>query len=311
MDGVYGLLQYFNKLEKEFHRYYVEVIRDGSEEAVHKLRLNMKKQTAFFHLLEYLDPSFSTERALEAYDKLYKKAGKVRNRQVEHSIARRGEKLLKLEQNFSRWLEERTDERREQLRQYGTQFTLMPVRRLASLVRNRINYLPADHLRDRLQTYFGYLFTAVRDQIPLALGEEVQLHQLRKLIKELFFNLHLLQDLCTKKVWTKKQVKPIDSLQKLLGQWHDSFFTLARIRRGEEPCPDKMLRHLEKRRTTYLKKIREKLDALPQMLDELEKKVNAALLREEVALPPPSPRPTKKSKTRPSYKQLNVGERTK
>lgn len=311
MDCVNGLLQYFTNLEKDFHHYYVDVLRDGAEEAIHQLRLNMKKQTAFFHLLEYLDPSFSTERALEAYDQLYKKAGKVRNIQVERSIVRREEKLLKLERAFSQWLDGRARERTDQLLEYGSEFSLLPVRRLASLVRSRINFLPAEHLRDQLQAYFGQLFTAVRKQAPLALLEEAQIHPLRKLIKELFFNIHLLNSLCTKKGLTKKDIKAVDDLQHLLGQWHDSFFALARIYDGEEPCPEKMLRHLEKKRAGYLKRIQAKLDALPLMIDELEKKLNAVLLREEVALPPPTAEPPKKRKTRPSYTQLNAGERTK
>ena len=312
MKCVDGLLEYFTELEKDFHHYYINVLQRCEEEDVHQLRLNMKRQVAFFHLLESLDPSFSTAKALEAYGKLYKKAGKVRDYQVEKKVVRREEKLLKLQHHFSDWLAEQERKRRDKLQSYETEHSLVRVHRLSKLVRNRVQYLSEETFKPSLQAYFERLFAKVREAITPENRSEAHFHELRKRIKVLFYNLELIDQLCTTTHLAKKHMKALDSLQKLLGNWHDRYFTLERIEQGQEQCPAPLKTRLEQEKADFVGRIEQRLEKVPELIDRLEASLRR-LLKSEPLEPSDRPKSARKpkSKTRSSYSQMNVGEQTK
>ncbi len=311
MKCVEGLLEYFSELEKDFHHYYVNVLQRCEEEDVHQLRLNMKRQVAFFHLLEFLEPSFSTSKALEAYGKIYKKAGKVRDYQVEKKVVRREEELLKLQHHFSDWLAEQERKQRDKLQSYEEEHSLVRVHRLSKLVRNRLQYLPEDGFKSRLEAYFADLLAKVREIIAPEMRSEDHFHDLRKRIKVLYYNLALINSLCTKTHLAKRPMKSLDSFQKLLGNWHDRYFTLSRIEEGQEQCPEPLVARLKQEKADYAGKIERRLEKAPELVDRLEASLRR-LLKTEPLEPGERPRSRKpKSKTRSSYSQVNVGERTK
>jgi len=311
MKCVDDLLDYYTALEKNFHHYYVEVLHRCEEEDVHQLRLNMKRQVAFFHLLEFLDPTFHSSKALEAYGKLYKKAGKVRDYQVEKKVVRREEELLKLQHHFSDWLSEQERRQRDKLQSYEEEQSLLRVRRLSKLVRNRLRYLPEQEFKTMLADYFAGLFAKVREVIGPEYRSEAHFHDLRKRIKVLFYNLDLINTLCTTTQLAKKHMKSLDSFQKLLGNWHDRYFTLTRIEGGQEQCPAPLKARLEQEKAAYVTRIEQRLEKIPALIDRLEVSLRR-LLKSEPLEPSTLPRPSKpKSKTRISYSQVNVGEQTK
>lgn len=311
MNCVDGLLNHFKELEKDFHHHYVEVMEHCEPETVHQLRLNMKRQLAFFNLLEFLDESFSTERAMEAYGKLYKKAGKVRDFQVEQSVVHHHEKELEVEREFSDWLKEKEAEERQNLQQYGLEHSLVPVRRLAHLVESRIRFLPEEGLKQRFTNYFGHLFNEIRHRAQSEERKEEMLHPLRKYVKELFYNVNMLNGLCTSKKLEKETIDALHDIQKLLGDWHDTYFTLEHMEEEQENCPGALMQKVNEERAAYVADIEQKMDRLPALADQLETQITEVLDTEPLEVSRRPARERRKGHTHPSFKQLNVDEGTK
>ena len=302
---------HFTALEKDFHRYYIDVLRRCEEEDVHQLRVNMKRQVAFFHLLEFLDGSFSTERALEAYGKLYKRAGKVRDYQVLKSVIQMEEEQLKLQHQFSEWLNEKERQQREKLTVFEEEQSMIPVRRLGKLVKNRIRFLPEQELKERLRIYFVQLFDRIRASLHPENHTEKKFHELRKRIKELFFNLNLINGICTRGKIYKRELKALDNFQKLLGQWHDRYFTLERLANEQGKCPDEVIDQMKKERLKYVRQIMGRLGKIPAMIDRLELAVGRVFEIEPIEKSPKAEGKLSGSATHPSFSQINVSEETK
>ncbi len=311
MNCVEGLMEYFKHLEKDFHHHYIDILQDNDEDSVHQLRVNMKRQMAFFRLLEHLDNSFSTERALEAYGNLYDLAGEVRDYEVERSIVREDEKLLQLEHRFSDWLEAQEHRQREKLKAYEAEHSLLPVRRLGYLVESRIRYLPMEGLKERFNSYFKPLFDDIRGLAGPENRSEAEFHKLRKLIKELFYNLQLISALCTVEDFKEEDVNALNDFQHLLGNWHDSYFTLSRIRKGQD-CSEALQVRLEEERVSRAQKIVERLDELIPLMNRLESQLQHLLEQEPLEHPHPSGKHKRQpGSVREAFKQWNVGERAK
>lgn len=304
-------MEYFKHLEKDFHHHYVDILQDNDEDSVHQLRVNMKRQMAFFRLLEHLDNSFSTERALEAYGNLYDKAGEVRDYEVERSIVRKDEQLLQLEHRFSDWLEEQEQRQREELKAYEAEHSLLPIRRLGYLVESRIRYLELEGIKERFRSYFKPLFDDIRELAGPENRSEAEFHKLRKRLKELFYNLQLISALCTVEDFSKLDIQTLDEFQHLLGRWHDSYFTLSRIREGQD-CPRELEKHLEEQRISRAQKIVERLDDLTPLMNRLESQLQHLLEQEPLEEPHPGGKHERQpGSVREAFKQWNVGERTK
>ena len=118
MSIVQLLSEYYQELDRGFHLYWMEVLRDYGPETVHGLRVNLKQQRAFFYMLEALAPSFSAGEAMDVFEGVYRKAGKVRDRQVERALLEKNERRLHIEHRFSAWLEEQEGRRALLLQQY-------------------------------------------------------------------------------------------------------------------------------------------------------------------------------------------------
>lgn len=236
MNITNSLLDHYATLEKEFHREFAALLLEGSARSVHQLRVNLKKQLAFFHLLEALDPSFSTERATQAFSKIYRKAGKVRNLQVEKGVvAKIGGPTGQADQ-FMHWLEERECQRRERLHEFGAKLNLVPVRRLSHRVGTHIRFLNRESLSSGLIAYLSGLLDSAADLLrPENLAGE-KLHDLRRIVKELFFNLRFVDNISKGHSLLHEDIKYLDRLQQQLGNWHDLHASLLRIGRKQRAC---------------------------------------------------------------------------
>lgn len=89
------LKQYFDKQYLRFVNLYKECKENYDIEVVHDMRVSMKKIKAFLLFIEALEPdSISAKTLLVNFKKLYKKAGSIRDIQMQKVIALQFEKDL-------------------------------------------------------------------------------------------------------------------------------------------------------------------------------------------------------------------------
>lgn len=306
MNVIKELHEYYSDLDRRFHFFFMELIRNPGRETIHDLRVNMKKQNAFFRLLSALDNDFIAEKATDAFAHFYKRAGKVRDLQVERQVVEAEEELLSLGRHLSLKLIRHEKMYLADLRRYEEEYSLEPIRALARVVKHHIQNLAVEEMAGRLEEYFGLLLDAIGRVSELALRREDELHNLRRRIKELFYNLELMDLLFPDaNLLDTAEYQLLDELQSLLGDWHDYDFTIRKI--GAEAGPD-ILSQMEEDRRSLVTRVKEHLPNLPEKLSPAE-----AQLREQIRSArfqrPPQRRPGIAREVQESFKQMNTGGR--
>ncbi len=271
------LTKYYEELERGFHLYWMEALRNYGPETAHGLRVNLKRQNAFFHLLQALYTHFSAGVAMDTFAAIYRRAGKVRNKQVERELIEKNERKLHLEHRLSVWLGEKESRRAQLLQDYESGHSMTPVRELTAEVYAVIRSLPTEGWQSRLQGYFIKLIHGIigfmrRGDIPTE-----DLHDLRKFIKELFYNLELLERLVGREKLQSPALSRLDELQHLLGKWHDYDFTLLHLERKRAATDPAFQAHLERERAAFESNARARFLGLEEAMLELEEKIMAAL----------------------------------
>lgn len=296
------LRQYYEGLDRDFHQHFTDVLYREEEETVHQMRVNLKKQTSFFQLLEELDEEFSSQLAFQTLSDLYKKAGRVRNIQVERAVVSKDESRLRVDHAFSEWLLRQEEKQREKLEQFEANYSLVPVRELSRHVIDCIRVLPTRSIQQGMPRYFRKAIQRLRVD-----GEELNeahLHDLRKGIKELYYNLLLLDLLLPQKLARKSFMRRLNKWQNLLGKWHDKDFIVRRVERKSEPCPDILLQKVEADRHMLHNQILDWSDQLPDLLNDIEAYL-AKVWEEGI---PDGPQRLTMHPDHPSYRQQNLTE---
>lgn len=260
---------YYDELKKQFHQLYNDLLQDCDSETVHAFRLNLKRQLGFYRLLELLMEDFEADKAFAQYLDLYKMAGKVRDIQVEKKVVSKDEGHLLMEKRFTHWLGEQEDVRKEQLQLKSATASLAPIHQLENEISLRLQALNRQALNERLPRYFSTRLRSLRKHVKQ--HKKCSLHDLRKEVKELFYNLQLLDRLLDTKTLSAKTLSTLDYWQTLLGRWHDYDFILARIKEKKEPCPKAVRKQYETRHTFFVKEIVRRKNSLLVLLKQLEK----------------------------------------
>jgi len=296
------LRQYYETLDRDFHQHFTDVLYQYEDETVHQMRVNLKKQTSFFRLLEVLDEEFSADLAFETLSRLYKKAGRVRDVQVERAVVSKDESRLRLDHAFSEWLQQREAEQREKLERFEANYSLVPVRELSRHIIDRVRVLPTRHIQEGMPRYFAQALRRLR--VDLEELDQDHLHDLRKGIKELYYNLLLLDLLLPQKLSKKSFMRRLNKWQNLLGKWHDKDFIVRRVEGKSQPCPDILLQKVEADRHMLHNQILDWADQLPDLLDDIEHYLNKVW---EEGIPDGAQRLTM-TKDQTSFPQQNLTE---
>jgi len=292
---------YYEDLKKKFHQLYNDLLHDCEVETIHQFRLNLKRQLGFFRLLEILLDGFEAEEAFAQYAPLYKLAGKVRDIQVEKKVVSRDEDLLLMEKRFTLWLEEKEHDRICKLQQLGANSSLASIHDLEERVSQRLMHLSPALLEERLPQYFSHQIESLHKH--LKRKRRLALHDLRKEVKELFYNLQLLNRLMEGKRLPKQTLASLDLWQQILGKWHDYDFILNRIRQKNEPCPKVVRKQYQMRHRFFEKEIRRRRNELRDLLRKL--KIELVNLWPEFEIPQIT---QQKLIVHPSVPQKNIRE---
>jgi len=217
-----NLVDYYRRIDRLFSRNYIATFRQFDIDVIHKLRISIKKQRAFLNLFSTLTETINAKKAYRPIRQVFRKAGAIRDLQVQQKLLRHYEKkfLLDLSEHTDRLS---TDEQTAKkifftLKKQG--YFAVLKKHSDQLLRS-IRSLELDQLNKRIKQYFHQLFEEIFQLIDLPNKEVEQLHQLRKLLKELNYNLLLINDSKGVVIANKSNLKDLDALQELLGDWHD------------------------------------------------------------------------------------------
>ncbi|GAB4214379.1 MAG: hypothetical protein OHK0012_12300 [Synechococcales cyanobacterium] len=259
-DPVTKLLHYQAALSQTFHCLWEELAVNYGPETAHNLRVNVKRQRAFFQSLEWLSPPFSARGAAQTYRALYRCAGQVRDCQVEQHWLSKYEHKLLLTTQLSAILARQEQHYTKRLRRYRQHHHLTPFTQQEICVTSTIQHLdPAlllPNLHHHLQQQLEHVTVAGQHvKVP-----EKQLHDLRKQLKTLGYNLDLWGSLSGTALLPDSVLRLLQDLQHHLGQWHDHDVLLLHGRKIG--IPDGLRRVLREEATTLKHLCRQQLTDL-------------------------------------------------
>lgn len=259
------LLDYYLGLSRDFHRLFLELLEAYNRDTVHHLRVTMKKLQAFYRFLQATEPTFSAQEAQRAFGDLYEIAGSVRDIQVERLLLRQ---RVHLEPVIQAWFHREETAFREGLQRYALEHTLIPIRAIELQAQATLMYRPTDSLLDRFELFLQRRFRKIKRMASDTSPE--RLHLLRKRLKQLFFNIHMLQLLLPAEKLPKKSLKALDNFQKTLGDWHDLDFMQHILTEEPHLCPAKARHKIQRDAQKATAKTLEALQILPEVLEHLE-----------------------------------------
>ena len=143
------------------------------------------------------------------------------------------------------------------------------------------------------------------------LGPEARLHECRRLVKELSYNLKLVEALCEEYPVAAGPMQELDAMQDLLGSWHDHFFCLEDIRKEQVHRPEKILKRIASEKEALEGQIKERLPGLDHTVLELEKSWSDIMLREKVSSARKPAGGKRNGPLHTAFGQLNMSESTR
>ncbi len=194
----------YNDCLDEIQKYFS--LKDKlSKDAVHDVRVNLKRVDALIALLQFNHNSPSKKK-LEAFKSLFKTAGKLRSVQVEFDLINKYFKDNKLNPKYLHHVHE---VKSEKLKEYSELLESGPKRLAEGIqsLKKKISQITKRQMLDYLRSEEKNLASLIERSI----FREQELHFIRKKLKKLHLNLQI----------SGHDRKQLDKLLDLLGYWHD------------------------------------------------------------------------------------------
>jgi hypothetical protein len=178
------------------------------DEDYHRLRVEIKKLKAVAGFAEFADKDFSKKKQIKPFSNVYKRAGKIRELQLEESF---------LKNNNAGFIEHYLHEMDKRIQKEKKNFSSLISKKLRKKTKKSIQkieqVLTKTDEKDEIQ------FMAAERKKIASLTEKLPLkaedaHKLRKILKEDFYTRKRIH-------WPSEKIKDEDDLLELLGKWHD------------------------------------------------------------------------------------------
>lgn len=224
--GIDHLTQHLDELFSTVLSHYIKIRKGHEEEAIHQLRVSLKKINAVFQLVAFVAPqSFKAKLAFGPLKEIFKLSGAVRDLQIAHQVLCQYQIAEK--ENIQKSLNDELVLAIGQLVEWKKR---NPREKL---------FVPAvastQHLKSISQTrwlkgmvgYIDHLFQNIK--LLMSSKRKDKWHQVRILLKRIRFVIDW-AFIMKKEFISPEEYKSIRLLGDLLGDWHDRVITAEKIR---------------------------------------------------------------------------------
>jgi CHAD domain-containing protein len=209
-----------------------EAAETGSAEAIHELRVGIKRLRAGLRLAEWLNPRYSAAPRFRPFRRLSKAAANPRDLDVRMETVRRlsGELNLDLSEYYNH-LKVRERRSRAHFRAFAAGFPREKFRGLRKRLRRALDRIGEDYIRYRTERFFEEQFRVLATMADRRDLSSRDLHRIRILAKEVRYVGEILA--CGESPSTTYQEAdpPLKRLHQALGCWHDAQISKERVER--------------------------------------------------------------------------------
>ncbi|MES2139717.1 MAG: CHAD domain-containing protein [Bacteroidota bacterium] len=252
----------FKKRTETIDSLLVKPVYRFTLEDFHQLRTEIKKLKAHYKLVNFCSKKFEWKKQFKSFRSIFKQAGKVRELHVEEASL----KKYVVYKGLKKYIQNLKKVRLEERRKFFLMINANLRNRLKSPNEKVISLIETIKKKDT-KTYLNKKKKQIKN---LIFGKELKVekaHELRKLIKDFYYNIKSLN--FPKQI---KLLKETEAFQNLLGKWHDCQVTREHL---NETLEDKTA--MGPSEIKQLKKVKTKLTSDCRILF---KKINTSIYKE-------------------------------
>ncbi len=204
--------------------------KNGDENAIHELRVEIKKIRAFLELIKGITPYFDFRKTFQPIKELFKAAAPIRDAQVLQTMTREYISEVGLNVNLSEYfniLKNKEMVGKKDFLKFCKTFDPSIFEKNWSIVEKAIsrygeNILSYDeNLRDHAKDYIKTLLSNLNELSCKTALDESQYHDIRILCKRCRYTLEILSRLFAPEAFETMN-KNLKQIHQPLGEWHDT-----------------------------------------------------------------------------------------
>lgn len=206
-----------------FEKDFAALKKDYDEEAIHKMRVSIKRLRALFLFLEYIEPvQFNSKKELKLVRRIFKLTGKIRDVQIQKGIIGGIRDTLDLEvPDLLRYLQKNEqkaiNEFRENIGGIIKKAPLIDSKKVTGLIKGL-----SDNQEVAIRTI--RLLNEKISRIDL-LRKDLEnirdVHEIRIHLKQIHYLFDFTQDYFSRKLFLKMPLKRLKRIETIYGEWHD------------------------------------------------------------------------------------------
>ncbi|MBF0572151.1 MAG: CHAD domain-containing protein [Desulfamplus sp.] len=240
---------YYLARESAINKHFISASKNGNENSIHELRVEIKKMRAFLELIKGITPNFDLKRAYTPIKNLFKTAAPIRDAQVLQTMTREYISQIGLDVNLSEYfniLKHQEMIAKRYFFKLCKKFDLSIFKKNWSTIEktllifnksgkndsqvnnkdnNEVNRDNNDHSEDNIiehsKDYILNLFTKLDSLKSKEILEEKDFHDIRIKCKKVRYTLEILSPIVSPKSFNTVN-NSLKIVHQPLGQWHDT-----------------------------------------------------------------------------------------
>jgi CHAD domain-containing protein len=226
------LSNYFGKQCTAFTANFVKVRECFDTDAIHDMRVAVKRIRAVLMLLEKLDPAFDAENAEGELSRLFKLSGKMRDAQVQQQLIRKYESALN--QDFSDFIHYLNRYEKKSIRRFTGYVEEHKVRDYTASLQQTADEIPG---RKKGQAIGEAIINLVNELLEICGNlksdqvHDENLHEIRRKLKQCNYLLSVFHRDDPALPRLSQTLKLLETANDLLGEWHDHVVGMELLRK--------------------------------------------------------------------------------
>lgn len=257
------LNQYCASRVSNFIKQFTAAARNGNQDAIHELRVEIKRLMAFFELLKEIGVKLNSKKILLPIRDLFRSAAVIRDAQVLQNLSRELTSNSEVELNISEYINTLKQQEMAGIKQFlksSRDFNLSMFGEIQKRINTRLSRMADSSIEKASKAYVENLLNALNTFRTKSILEENDFHDIRILSKKTRYTLEMVAS-CYSKSESDLLDKRIRTLHHALSQWHDTDIAISFLKEiledqtlkplFSESSYDQFMKLLEERKEHY------------------------------------------------------------
>lgn len=217
--------QYYKNLNQSFLENYALIVPGYDKETIHEMRVSIKKIKALFLFIEFCNKRFSYKKTYRDYKLVFSKTGVIRDLQIHQEHLGNWQEKNKTDfGDYGKMLKYREIESQVAFSYLHEriQTSIFDKSGIVSILRN-------SNLKKHVSSYIKETIKSISAFDIFQVSSFEEIHEFRKILKELQYNLALFQHCLPELKINKIFLRKLKSFTEILGLWHDNFMLLCHL----------------------------------------------------------------------------------